>query len=184
MNPLLVKVKDRNSCEVIALGRSIGDYASCSFSRDVRPRALEIITESLDRLRAEHDLLVIEGDGSPAEINLNKLDVSNMQVARLAASPVLLVADIDPGGALAAVVGTLALLNHAERKLIRGIIINKFRGDRELLEPGLTMLEKRTGKRVVGVLPWFDCSYLAEEDTLHETGWRGAEVVHFELQRL
>ena len=177
MNPLLVKVKDRNSCEVIALGRSIGDYASCSFSRDVRPRALEIITESLDRLRAEHDLLVIEGAGSPAEINLNKLDVSNMQVARLAASPVLLVADIDPGGALAAVVGTLALLNHAERKLIRGIIINKFRGDRELLEPGLTMLEKRTGKRVVGVLPWFDCSYLAEEDTLHETGWRGAEVV-------
>jgi len=181
MNPILLKAKDRTSCEVIALGRSIGDFASVSFARDVKPRALEIITESLEHLSADHDLLVIEGAGSPAEINLNRFDISNMQVARMTDSPVLLVADIDPGGALAAVAGTLTLLSRSDRKLVRGIVINKFRGDPGLLEPGLAMLEKRTGKKVLGVLPWFDCSYLAEEDTIHETGWRGAEVVVVKL---
>jgi len=166
MNPILLKAKDRDCCEVMALGRSIGDFKSGDYARSIRPRALKIIRQSLDRLENSHDLIIIEGAGSPAEVNLRQYDISNMKVAKMTGSPVLLVADVDPGGALAAVVGTLALLTPTERQLVQGIVINKFRGDIDLLEPGLRMLEKRTGKRVVGVLPYFDCSYLDEEDTL------------------
>ncbi|MHB8894684.1 MAG: cobyric acid synthase [Candidatus Geothermincolia bacterium] len=177
MNPLLLKASGPNRCEVMALGRSIGNFTSGDYGGDIRPRALEIISESLGFLGGQYDLILIEGAGSPAEVNLNKLDIGNMQVARMTRSPVLLVADIDPGGALAAVVGTLELLGRRDRGLVRGTIINKFRGDPALLRGGLDYLEKKTRRKVVGVLPYVDCAYLDEEDTLDGGPVRGAEVV-------
>ncbi len=177
MNPILLKPKDNHCCEVMAMGRSIGDFSARDYAKKVRPEALKTIASSLERLTSEFDLVVIEGAGSPAEINLRKYDICNMKVARMAGAPVLLVADIDAGGALAAVVGTLALLTPSEREMVRGTIINKFRGDLSLLEPGLDFLQKKTQKKVLGVLPYYDCSYLDEEDTLSDHGVRGSAEV-------
>jgi adenosylcobyric acid synthase len=177
MNPVLLKPKDNRHCEVLALGRAIGDFSAMDYAKKVRPQVLETISDSLARLGESYDLIVIEGAGSPAEINLRKYDICNMKVARMAGAPVLLVADIDAGGALAAVVGTLALLTPKERDLVKGIVINKFRGDMTLLEPGLDILEKKTGKKVLGVIPYIDCSYLDEEDTMSDHAFRpGAEI--------
>ena len=177
MNPILLKPKDNHCCEVMALGRSIGDFSARDYAKKVRPEALKTIAASLEKLTSEFDMIVIEGAGSPAEINLRKYDICNMKVARMAGAPVLLVADVDAGGALAAVVGTLALLRPSEREMVKGTIINKFRGDLSLLEPGLDILEKKTHKKVLGVLPYYDCSYLDEEDTLSSHGVRSfAEV--------
>ena len=177
MNPILLKPRGDHRCEVIAHGRAIGDFSARDYAKKVRSKALEAIARSLEKLKSEYDLLVIEGAGSPAEINLRKYDICNMKVARMADAPVLLVADVDAGGALAAVVGTLALLTPGERDMVRGTIINKFRGDLSLLEPGLDILEKKTRKKVLGVLPYFDCSYLDEEDTLHDSGRSGGADV-------
>ncbi len=181
MNPVLVKPKDDMRCELIILGKSAGEYTAMQYLKEERGRAFEVIRESLARLEREFDLLVIEGAGSPAEINLRKYDICNMKVARLARAAVLLVADIDTGGALASVVGTLALLRPDERDMVRGVVINKFRGDADLLKPGLTILEKRCGKKVLGVLPFMDCSCLDEEDTLRDHGPAGAEVAVMKL---
>jgi adenosylcobyric acid synthase len=177
MNPILLKPREGHTCEVIALGRSVGDFSARQYAKGVRPKALEAVSASLEKLKSSYDLIVIEGAGSPAEINLRKYDICNMKVARMAGAPVLLVADIDAGGALAAVVGTLELLRPSEREMVKGIIINKFRGDLSLLEPGLDILQKKTGKPVLGVLPYFDCSYLDEEDTLSEAGRTGGAEV-------
>jgi adenosylcobyric acid synthase len=181
MNPVLVKPKDDMRCELIILGESVGDFTAMQYLKEERGRALGVIRESLERLEPEYDLLVIEGAGSPAEINLRKYDICNMKVARIAKSVVLLVADIDTGGALASVVGTLALLRPDERDMVKGIIINKFRGDADLLKPGLTILEKKCCKKVLGVLPFMDCSCLDEEDTLRDYGPAGAAVAIIKL---
>jgi adenosylcobyric acid synthase len=130
----------------------------------MRPRLWAEATAALDRLRSSHDLVVIEGAGSPAEINLRESDIVNMAMARHANSPVILVGDIDPGGVFAQFLGTLELLEPEERALVKGLVVNKFRGDLSLLEPGLRMIESRTGVPVLGVLPWMRLSALAEED--------------------
>lgn len=184
MNPVLLKPKDAERCEVIMLGKSIGDFTPKQYLYDVRERALRVIKDSLENLREEFELVVIEGGGSPAEVNLRELDLCNMKVAEMAGAPVLLVADIDTGGALASVVGTFALLNESERKRIKGIIINKFRGDLELLEPALPFLETKTGCKVLGVLPFIDCSYLDEEDTLSDYGTAMGEAAVIKLPYL
>ena len=176
MNPLLLKPRGAESCEVLVLGTSAGDFSAREYGGEVRPRALEVIRESLEALGESHDVVVIEGAGSPAEINLRRYDLCNMKVARMAQAPVLLVADIDDGGALAAVVGTLALLRPWERDMVGGVVVNKFRGDFELLVPGLRIIERKTGKKVLGVLPFIDCSYLDEEDTLRDYGETTAEI--------
>lgn len=123
-----------------------------------------MVSQSLDRLRAEFEFVVIEGAGSPAEINLREKDLVNMRVARHCGAPVLLAGDIDRGGVVASIVGTLDLLEPEERRLVRATVINKFRGDLTLLTPGLAWLEERTGVPVAGVVPYYHDIFIPEED--------------------
>ena len=152
MNPVLLKPETDARCQVIVRGRPVTSLsASDYFSRklDLWP----VVAEALDLLRSTHELVVIEGAGSPAEINLRDKDIVNMRVALHAGSPVLLVGDIDRGGVFASLLGTLEWLLPEERVLVRGFVINKFRGDARLLEPGPAMLTARTGVPVLGIVP-------------------------------
>ena len=136
MNPVLLKPQSDRTSQVVVLGRA----HRTADARQYYDRTAElwpVVTGALDRLRAEYDLVVIEGAGSPAEINLERYDIVNMRVARYANAPVLLVGDIDRGGVFASLYGTVALLPESDRALIRGFVINKFRGDPSLLDPGL-----------------------------------------------
>lgn len=176
MNPVLLKPKEEMRCEVILRGRSRGSWTAMEYFRLHQPEALRVVSESLDELRRDFDLVVIEGAGSPAEINLRRRDICNMKVAAMAEAPVLLLADIDKGGALASVVGTMELLRPVERARVAGIVFNKFRGDFELLRPGLRIVERKTGVKVAGTLPYIDCSCLDEEDTPRYASHARAEV--------
>ncbi len=164
-NPVLLKPTGDKRSQVIVMGNPIGHYSARQY--EARKKALwPIARAALNRLRASHDLVLIEGAGSPAEINLKKTDIVNMRVAKSAESPVLLVGDIDRGGVFASLLGTLQLLTGQERRLVRGLIINKFRGDKTILDPGVRAVEKRTGKRVLGVLPTFDFVVQDQEDSV------------------
>ncbi|SEN12356.1 cobyric acid synthase [Lihuaxuella thermophila] len=156
MNPILLKPKGDLVSEVIVHGRHFADLDAGSYREQVLDQMLEPVRQSLRRLAREYDVLVIEGAGSPAEINLKDRDIANMRVARMADAPVLLVADIERGGVFASIVGTLELLDPDERARVKGFIINKFRGSKKLLDPGIEWLEKRTGIPVLGVLPYVD----------------------------
>ena len=162
MNPILLKPEADNRSQVVLGGRPLAarEYYS------LKDRLWSVITKSLDRLTADYDLVVIEGAGSPAEINLKDMDLVNMRVARHCGAPVLLIGDIDRGGVFASLVGTLELLEPEERALVRAIVINRFRGDLSLLEPGLQWLEQRTGVPVAGVIPYYHDIYIAEEDSV------------------
>ncbi|WP_018247677.1 cobyric acid synthase [Orenia marismortui] len=166
MQPILVKPKGEGIAQIIVKGKAIGDFRADRKSREYIEWALEIIKDSLAELSNEFEILVLEGAGSPAEINIKDQDIANMKVAKLNQTPVLLVADIDRGGALASVVGTLKLLEPKERRLVRGIILNKFRGDYDLLKPGIDILEEKTGKKVVGVIPCCKDFKIPDEDSL------------------
>ena len=166
MNPVLLKPEAEDKSQVIILGK-VAKRLEASQYYDYTSYLLQIIENSLNRLCSTYDIVVIEGAGSPAEINLKEREIVNMRVARMAGSPVFLVGDIDRGGVFASIVGTLQLLTKKERTLIRGIIINKFRGDFELLKPGLDMLEKRCGKPVLGVIPYFRDINIAQEDSVY-----------------
>ncbi len=163
MNPVLLKPEGDTRSQVILLGSPYKTLKAEDYRLD-RAVLWKAVTESLDSLRSEYDLVVIEGAGSPAEINLKAGEIVNMAVARYASSPVLLVGDIDCGGVFAQFAGTLALLEPAERELVRGLVVNKFRGDPTLLGPGLEMIRDITGVRVLGVVPWLRELGLAEED--------------------
>jgi adenosylcobyric acid synthase len=166
MNPVLLKPEAEAKSMVIVLGKA-SKKLNASQYYEYAPQLLGIIDDSLSQLRSAYDIVVIEGAGSPAEINLKETEIVNMRVARMAGASVLLVGDIDRGGVLASVVGTLELLTKEERDLIKGIIINKFRGDLELLRPGLHFLEKKTGKPVLGVIPYFRGIAIPQEDSLY-----------------
>lgn len=165
MNPILLKPTTDVGAQVIVLGKAVGTMSASAYQA-FKPQLLPTIARALHELMEAADLMVIEGAGSPAEINLKAHDLVNMWVARQAQAKVLLVGDIDRGGVFAQLVGTMELLDEDERRLVRGFLINKFRGDRTLLEPGIRWLEARYGLPVVGVIPYFEHVELGEEDTV------------------
>jgi len=166
MNPVLLKPTGNASSQVVVLGRPIGNMSAGQYRAGYSRELLGFVERSLRALQAAYDIVVIEGAGSPAEINLKANDIVNMRTAKLAPAPVLLIADIDRGGALASVVGTLELLPPDERDLVKGIIINKFRGDIALLRPAVDFLAARTGKPVVGVIPHLEDLGIDDEDSV------------------
>lgn len=165
MNPILLKPEGERNSQVVLLGKSLGSHGFRAY-HERKPELRRIILDCLLQLRKDYDLVIIEGAGSPAEINLKANDLVNMFIATSVKAPVLLVGDIDRGGVFASLVGTLALLEPEERDLIVGFIINKFRGDPSLLQSGLDMLEERCGKPVLGLMPHLKNHGLAEEDSL------------------
>lgn len=166
MNPVLLKPTGNSSSQVIVMGQSVGSMSAAEYHSGYSLKALGVITECLDKLNHEYDVIVIEGAGSPAEVNLKANDIVNMRIAKMLQAPVLLIADIDRGGALASIVGTLELLDQEERDLIKGLIINKFRGDLNLLQPALDFLVEKTGKPVVGVVPYLAEMGIDDEDSV------------------
>jgi len=167
MNPILLKPSADNASQVVVHGKPIGTMSARHYHNDYVQTVWPAIVESFERLKEKYEIIVLEGAGSPAEVNLQKNDVVNMRAAHLAKAPVLLVADIDKGGALAAIVGTLELLQSDDRKMVVGIIINKFRGDLGLLQPALDFLEEKTRIPVLGVIPYFNF-IIPEEDTVND----------------
>ncbi len=165
MNPILLKPEGERRTQVVVLGKVLGSMSAAEYHQ-YKPQLRQIVSDALTRLRSRYELIVIEGAGSPAEINLKERDLVNMFVARLVNAPVLLVGDIDRGGVFASFVGTMELLEPEERALIRGFVVNKFRGDRALLEPGLEFLSQRTGVPVAGVVPYISNLRIADEDSL------------------
>lgn len=163
MNPILLKPQGDMTSQVILKGKPIGTVSAADYYDQYFDLGWQTITDSLQRLAAEFDLIVCEGAGSPAEINLKHRDLTNMRVAKHLQAATLLVVDIDRGGAFAHVIGTLELLEPEERALIRGVVINKFRGQRSLLDSGIEWLEKRTGIPVIGVIPWLEQVFPAED---------------------
>lgn len=165
MNPILLKPETDRRSQVVVRGRVEATHSAREYFAQ-RDRLWPVVVESLEELRASYELVIAEGAGSPAEINLRDRDIVNMQVALYAKAPVLLVGDIERGGVFAALAGTLLLLPEEERRLVRGIVINKFRGDTSLVDPGPAMLEARTGVPTLGVVPWMRDLALPEEDAL------------------
>ncbi len=163
MNPILLKPTSDVGSQVILEGRVLGNYKGSAYY-ELKPKLVKKVMAAFNRLRERHQLLILEGAGSCAEMNLKKQDLVNMSMAKRAKAKVLLCADIDTGGVFAQVMGSISLLPPSERKLIAGVIINKFRGDPELFQDGIDFLEKKTGKPVLGVLPMFTDISLPQED--------------------
>ncbi|MDH4224961.1 MAG: cobyric acid synthase [Deltaproteobacteria bacterium] len=165
MNPILLKPQGNSHSQVVVMGRSQGVMSAAEYQK-AKEKLKPQVADCLNTLRAEYDLVIIEGAGSPAEVNLKPHDIVNMHVAFLAESPVVLVGDIDRGGVFAALLGTLDLLPPRERRLVAGLVINKFRGDFSLLEPGVDFIRERGGVPVLGVLPHIPALRVAQEDSL------------------
>ena len=165
MNPVLLKPNSDTGSQIVVQGRPVGNMSISEYDA-YKPAAFEKIRESFDRLRQAYEFIVIEGAGSISEINLKKNDIANLRIATMARCPVILVADIDRGGVFAQIIGTIELLEPLERSCIKGIIINKFRGDVDILKPGIDFIEQRTGLPVLGVLPWFADISLPAEDSV------------------
>ncbi len=165
MNPVLLKPNSDTGAQVIIQGKVAADLDAHAYHR-YKPVARHAVLESFRRLSERYDAVVVEGAGSPAEINLRDNDIANMGFAEAVDCPVVLVADIDRGGVFAHIVGTLALLSDSERARVQGFVINRFRGDLALLQPGIEWLERETGKPVLGVLPYLHGLHLEAEDAL------------------
>ncbi|MFB5195760.1 cobyric acid synthase [Neobacillus sp. KR4-4] len=166
MNPILLKPRSEQDAEIVYLGKAIDTLSGRGYRDHFYEKGLAVIKESLQHLADKYDVVVIEGAGSPVEINLKDRELVNMKVAELADIPVVLVADIDRGGVFASIVGTLELLDPNERERIVGVIINKFRGDLSLFEDGVQWIEEKTGVPVLGVLPFVENHMIDGEDSL------------------
>ena len=166
MNPILLKPEANSRCQVVVSGKPATTLIAGEYGLYTQ-QLLPVVEEALARLRSEYDIVVIEGAGSPAEPNIKGHEIVNMRVAQLAEAPVLLVGDIDKGGVFASLVGTLALLDEAERNRVKGFIINKFRGDIALLQPALDYLEEYTSRPVIGVLPYYHHILIPQEDSIY-----------------
>jgi adenosylcobyric acid synthase len=165
MNPILIKPSGERLSQLLLMGRPLTDVDARSY-QELKPHLLPAVLEALESLRSRFDVVVCEGAGSPAEINLRRDDLANLGLARAAGLPVVVVGDIDRGGVFASLFGTLALLDAGDQRLIRGFLINKFRGDRSVLDPGLSELAELTGRPTLGVLPWVRGLWLDVEDSL------------------
>jgi len=166
MNPILLKPEANSRCQVVVSGKPAITLTAGEYGRYTH-KIIPIVEEALARLRSAYDIVVIEGAGSPAEVNIKENEIVNMHIAELAEAPVLLVGDIDKGGVFASLVGTLALLDEAERNYIKGFIINKFRGDIAILQPGLDYLEEYTSRPVIGVIPYYHHILIPQEDSIY-----------------
>jgi adenosylcobyric acid synthase len=165
MNPVLLKPNSDTGAQVIIHGKAIGAMKARAY-HEYKTTAMAAVLESHRRLSAQYDVIIVEGAGSPAEINLRDRDIANMGFAEAVDCPVLLIADIDRGGVFAHLVGTLQLLSPSEQQRVRGFVINRFRGDIGLLQPGLDWLEEYAAKKVLGVLPYLTDWHLEAEDAL------------------
>lgn len=168
MQPLLVKPAEDGQTELLVKGKPYLKEANIK-KENYLELGMKTIEDSLNILKKEYDLLVLEGSGSPVEINVKDRDLANMKTAQLNNTPVILVADIKRGGVFASIIGTMELLEPEEKELVKGFIINKFYGDKSILKSGIDYLEERTGKPVLGVLPYLDDINLPEEDTISLT---------------
>ena len=172
MNPILLKPKGDFTSNVIIQGKSIGDMNFYDYQHKYHDTALAAIRESFEILSSQYDIIIIEGAGSPAEINMRKQDIANMEIAHMADANVILIADIEMGGVFAAIAGTYVLLDDYDRSRLKATVINKFRGNLDILKPGLDRIEEITGEPVLGVLPYDETLRLPEEDsaslTTHE----------------
>lgn len=165
MNPILIKPTSDTKAQIIVQGKAVTDMDAAVY-HDYKTRAMEYVLDSYQRLQRQYQFIVVEGAGSPAEINLRDRDIANMGFAEAVDCPVILIADIDRGGVFAHLVGTLELLSESERARVIGFVINRFRGDMALLQSGLDWLEQKTGKPVLGVIPYLHGLYLDAEDAL------------------
>lgn len=184
MNPVLLKPTSDRRSQVIVGGKPVGTMSAMEYE-GFKPRLREMIKEIYQDLEKDVDAVVIEGAGSPAEINLKKGDIVNMAMAKTADAPVILIGDINPGGVFASLYGTVKLLDEEEQKRIKGLVINKFRGDVKILEPGLKMIEELLGIPVIGVIPWMDID-MEDEDSVTERFSRhsGKEQIRAAIVRL
>ena len=172
MNPILLKPQSEIGAQVVVQGKVFGQCKARDY-RALKPQLLPAVLDSFARVSAEADLVLVEGAGSPAEINLREGDIANMGFAEAADMPVLLVGDIDRGGVIASIVGTMKLLPADEAARIKGYLLNKFRGDPSLFEDGLAAIKRATGLDCLGVVPWFDRAHLLPaEDAVALNGYR------------
>lgn len=170
MNPVLLKPETDTGAQVVVNGKRLTTVRARDYAA-LKPQLLRAVIDGFDRLKAQADLVIIEGAGSPAEVNLRKGDIANMGFARATGTPVVLVGDIDRGGVIAQIVGTQAVLDSHDAAMIRGFAINKFRGDPTLFADGYDLIAARTGWRGFGVVPWFPHAHrLPAEDALDVTG--------------
>jgi len=167
INPILIKPTSNTSAQIILQGRPVKNMSVYEY-KHYKKMIFGRIKESFQRLRKDYEVIVIEGAGSPAEINLKSDDLVNLKMAKFAGAPVILVGDIDRGGVFAWLIGTLQLLTREERNMVKGFIINKFRGDKRLLKSGIRFLENYTGKSVLGIIPYYHDINIPEEDSLPE----------------
>jgi adenosylcobyric acid synthase len=186
MNPVLLKPETDTGAQVVVQGRAIARAEAADYA-ELKPRLMGAVMESFGRLRSAHDLVIVEGAGSPAEVNLRPRDIANMGFARAANVPVVLAGDIDRGGVIAQIVGTQAVIDAGDAAMIRGFLVNKFRGDPRLFDDGYRFIEERTGWPGFGVLPWFrDAMRLPAEDAVDLRASQGAglNVVCLTLSRI
>jgi adenosylcobyric acid synthase len=178
MNPVLLKPESETGSQVVVQGKRLTTVRAREYAR-LKPQLLAAVLESFERLKARHDLVIVEGAGSPAEVNLRPGDIANMGFAQAAQVPVVLCGDIDRGGVIAQIVGTKAVISAKDAALVRGFMVNKFRGDPRLFDEGYRLIEAHTGWRGFGVVPWFaGAGKLPAEDALDIVGTSRTEGLH------